>query len=176
MKPPPRLLAAEGARLEAFYAQPVCTPTRAALLTGRYPIRYGLQVGLVRPWSQFGLPLGERTLAQALAEAGYETAIFGKWHLGHHQRAYLPTQRGFQHQYGPYNGAIDYFSHVRDGGLDWHRDDQVNHDPGNLAAAQPEKTEELRARLEAFTSQAAPKQTAPQPESFRSPAVWGETE
>ena len=123
-------LAAEGAKLEAFYAQPVCTPTRAALLTGRYPIRYGLQVGLVRPWSQFGLPLSERTLAQALADVGYETAIFGKWHLGHHQRAYLPTQRGFQHQYGPYNGAIDYFSHVRDGGLDWHRDDQVNHDAG----------------------------------------------
>ncbi len=123
-------LAAEGAKLEAFYALPACTPTRAALLTGRYPIRYGLQVGLVRPWSEFGLPLDERTLAQALADAGYETAISGKWHLGHHQRAYLPTQRGFRQQYGPYNGAIDYFTHVRDGGFDWHRDDRVSRDPG----------------------------------------------
>src|SRR5881275_375717 len=59
-------LAASGARLEQFYVQPVCSPTRAALLTGRYPMRHGLQVGVVRPWAQYGLPLQERTLAQAL--------------------------------------------------------------------------------------------------------------
>jgi len=123
-------LAAAGARLEQFYAQPVCSPTRAALVTGRYPIRHGLQVGVVRPWAQHGLPLEERTLAQALGEAGYETAICGKWHLGHFQPAYLPTQRGFLHQYGHYNGALDYFTHVRDGGLDWHRDDRACHDQG----------------------------------------------
>ena len=68
-------LAAAGARLEQFYVQPVCSPTRAALLTGRYPMRHGLQVGVVRPWAQYGLPLEERTLPQALKEAGYETAI-----------------------------------------------------------------------------------------------------
>ncbi len=71
-------LAASGARLEQFYVQPVCSPTRAALLTGRYPIRHGLQIGVVRPWSQYGLPLDERTLAQALKSSGYETAICGK--------------------------------------------------------------------------------------------------
>ena len=75
-------LAAAGARLEQFYVQPVCSPTRAALMTGRYPMRHGLQVGVVRPWAQYGLPLEERTLPQALKEAGYETAIVGKWHLG----------------------------------------------------------------------------------------------
>ena len=109
-------LAASGARLEQFYVQPVCSPTRVAFLTGRYPIRHGLQVGVVRPWAQHGLPLEERTLPQSLQEAGYETAICGKWHLGHFQPAYLPTRRGFDHQYGHYNGALDYFTHVRDGG------------------------------------------------------------
>jgi arylsulfatase A-like enzyme len=118
-------LAAAGARLEQFYVQPLCSPTRAALMTGRYPMRHGLQVGVVRPWAQYGLPLEERTLAQALREAGYTTAICGKWHLGHFQPAYLPTRRGFDHQYGHYNGAIDYFDHTRDGGFDWHRDDRV---------------------------------------------------
>jgi arylsulfatase A-like enzyme len=123
-------LAAAGTRLDAFYVQPVCSPTRAALLTGRYPMRHGLQVGVVRPWAQYGLPLNERTLPQALKEAGYATAIAGKWHLGHFAPEYLPTRRGFDHQYGHYNGAIDYFTHVRDGGLDWHKDDKACHDEG----------------------------------------------
>ncbi|MHC4445791.1 MAG: arylsulfatase B [Planctomycetota bacterium] len=117
-------LAAAGVRFNQFYAQPVCTPSRSALLTGRYPIRQGLQVMVVRPWADYGLPLEERTLAQALKEVGYRTAIVGKWHLGHHQRAYLPTKRGFDHQYGHYNGALNYFTHMRDEGLDWHRDDK----------------------------------------------------
>jgi arylsulfatase A-like enzyme len=123
-------LANAGAKLASFYVQPVCSPTRAALLTGRYPMRHGLQVGVVRPWAQYGLPLDERTLAQALREAGYFTALVGKWHLGHFQRAYLPTMRGFDHQYGHYNGALDYFTHERDGGFDWHRNDQVCKDEG----------------------------------------------
>ncbi len=123
-------LAAAGAVLDAFYVQPVCSPTRAALLTGRYPMRHGLQVGVVRPWAQYGLPLAERTLPQALREAGYATGIFGKWHLGHFAPEYLPTRRGFDRQYGHYNGALDYFTHVRDGGFDWHRDDKASRDEG----------------------------------------------
>jgi arylsulfatase A-like enzyme len=99
-------------------------------MTGRYPMRHGLQVGVVRPWAQYGLPLDERTLPQALKEAGYETAIVGKWHLGHVSREYLPTRRGFDHQYGHYNGALDYYTHIRDGGFDWHKDDKVNRDEG----------------------------------------------
>ena len=123
-------LAASGAKLEQFYVQPVCSPTRAALMTGRYPMRYGLQVSVIRPWAQYGLPLEERTLPQALKSAGYATAIVGKWHLGHFERAYLPTQRGFDRQYGHYNGALDYFTHERDGGLDWHRDDRALREEG----------------------------------------------
>jgi arylsulfatase A-like enzyme len=123
-------LAASGARLEQFYVQPVCSPTRAALMTGRYPMRHGLQVGVVRPWAEYGLPLEEKTLPQALKQAGYETALCGKWHLGHVRPEYLPTRRGFDHQYGHYNGALDYFTHDRDGGFDWHRDDRECRDEG----------------------------------------------
>jgi arylsulfatase A-like enzyme len=124
-------LAAGGVELDQFYVQPICSPTRGALLTGRYPSRLGLQVGVVRPWAEHGLPLGERTLPGAMREAGYTTAIVGKWHLGHFQPAYLPTRRGFDRQYGHYNGALDYFTHERDGGLDWHRDDRpLREDPG----------------------------------------------
>jgi len=123
-------LASEGVRLEQFYVQPVCSPTRSSLMTGRYPMRYGLQVGVVRPWAKHGLPLEERTLAQALGEAGYKTAICGKWHLGHLDSRYLPTARGFDHQYGHYNGALNYFTHIRDKGLDWHRNDKPLEEEG----------------------------------------------
>ena len=116
-------LAAEGAVLEHHYVQPVCSPTRAALMTGRYATRTGVYT-IVRPGAKWGLPLEERTLAQALKSAGYETAITGKWHLGEFDRAYLPTTRGFDHQYGHYFGMIDYFTHIREGKMDWHRDDQ----------------------------------------------------
>ena len=123
-------LAASGVRMNQFYVSPVCTPTRAALMTGRYPIRMGLQCGVIRPWAMHGLPLDERTLPQALKEVGYTTALVGKWHLGHNKREYLPTNRGFDHQYGHYNGAIDYFKLNRDGGHDWHRNDKRCDDKG----------------------------------------------
>jgi len=123
-------LAKKGVQLNQFYVQPVCSPTRGALLTGRYPMRLGLQCGVVRPWAQHGLPLDERTLPQALGEVGYETAVVGKWHLGHFEPEYLPMRRGFGHQYGHYNGALDYFTHIRDGGHDWHLNDKPNYDEG----------------------------------------------
>jgi arylsulfatase A-like enzyme len=123
-------LAAAGTRLDHFYVQPVCSPTRSSLMTGRYPMRYGLQSGVVRPWARHGLPLTERTLAQALKETGYTTAICGKWHLGHLDQRYLPSSRGFDHQYGHYNGALDYFTHIRDKALDWSRDDEPLREQG----------------------------------------------
>jgi arylsulfatase A-like enzyme len=123
-------IAAAGARLEQFYVQPVCSPTRAALMTGRYPMRYGLQTGVVRPWADYGLPLDEPMLPAELKKAGYVTAISGKWHLGHIKPEYLPTRRGFDYQYGHYNGALDYFTHDREGGHDWHRNDKRCDDKG----------------------------------------------
>ncbi len=123
-------LAERGTQLDQFYVQPVCSPTRAALMTGRYPMRYGLQCGVVRPWAEYGLPLDEQTLPDVLRGAGYVTAICGKWHLGHLSRDYLPTSRGFSHQYGHYNGALDYFTHDRDCGHDWHRNDKALYEEG----------------------------------------------
>lgn len=123
-------LAARGAQLDQFYSQPVCSPTRAALMTGRYPMRYGMQCGVVKPWASHGLSLEEQTLAEGLKAAGYKTAVTGKWHLGHFQPEYLPMQRGFDLQYGHYNGALDYFKHDRDGGHDWRRNDQPIYEEG----------------------------------------------
>ena len=117
-------LAQTGARLEQFYVQPMCTPTRAALMTGRYPMRYGLQTLVILPDQTYGLPTNERTLPQALKEAGYSTALVGKWHLGHAKREYWPRQRGFDYHYGPLIGEIDYFTHEMHGQRDWYRNNQ----------------------------------------------------
>lgn len=124
-------LVATGVRLDRFYTCPVCSPTRAGLLTGRWPIRYGLMRTVIPPWSDYGLPHEERTLAETLADGGYgRRGLFGKWHLGHAQRAYLPPQRGFTHFFGHYNGALDYFTHEREGEVDWHRNDETVKEPG----------------------------------------------
>ena len=116
-------LASQGAILKSFYVQPVCSPTRSCLMTGRYATHTGVYT-IVRPGAPWGLPLNERTLPQALREAGYTTAICGKWHLGEYQPAYTPTNRGFDQQYGHMFGAIDYFTHIRDGKHDWYRNDK----------------------------------------------------
>ena len=123
-------LAADGARLEQFYAQPMCTPTRAALMTGRYPFRYGLQTMVIPSASKYGLATDEWLLPQALKGAGYETAIIGKWHLGHADPKYWPRQRGFDYQYGPMIGELDYFTHEQHGTTDWYLNNKVLKEPG----------------------------------------------
>jgi len=85
-------LATGGAVLESHYVQPVCSPTHAALMTGRYATRTGVYT-IVRPHAKWGLPLSERTLANALQEAGYQTAITGKWHQGAQRRGLQHTSR-----------------------------------------------------------------------------------
>ncbi len=123
-------LAENGARLEQFYAQPMCTPTRAALMTGRYPFRYGLQTLVIPSASTYGLPTDEWLLPQALKEAGYETAIIGKWHLGHADPKYWPRQRGFDYQYGPLIGELDYFTHEQHGVTDWYLNNKLVKEKG----------------------------------------------
>ncbi|HUQ91621.1 MAG TPA: arylsulfatase [Bryobacteraceae bacterium] len=115
-------LAREGVQLDRFYSFPVCSPTRSALMTGRSPMRLGVIYGVIRPYSDYGVPADEHFMPESFRAAGYETAYTGKWHLGHGSAKYLPNRRGFDHAYGHMNGAIDYFTHIRDGGLDWNRD------------------------------------------------------
>ncbi|HXR78521.1 MAG TPA: sulfatase [Bryobacteraceae bacterium] len=91
-------MAEEGAKLEEFYAFPTCTPSRAALLTGRYPLRSGL-TRVLAPKEHFGISDYEITLGQALESCGYATACIGKWHLGDMLR-YGPNRHGFEYFYG----------------------------------------------------------------------------
>ncbi|MGK6352453.1 arylsulfatase [Parapedobacter sp. DT-150] len=124
-------LAREGVILDHFYTTPICSPTRAGLMTGRYPNRFGLRQTVIPPWSDFGVDTSAVFLPEMLARTGYRhRAALGKWHLGHAKRAFLPLQRGFTHFYGHYNGAIDYFTHEREGELDWHRNEESCYDEG----------------------------------------------
>lgn len=124
-------LSREGIELDRYYVAPMCSPTRAGLLTGRYPDRFGLRKVVVRPWFDFGLDTTQNILPQMLADAGYTNrAIIGKWHLGHSRPEYHPLKRGFTYFYGHFNGAIDYFTHKRGGEQDWHRGYEVSYDKG----------------------------------------------
>ena len=105
-------LAAEGQRWTDFYvAAPVCSPSRGALLTGKLPNRtglYGRQINVMFPNDTVGIPQEELTIAEALSDQGYATAIIGKWHLGDARDAY-PTRHGFDYWYGlPYSNDMDW--------------------------------------------------------------------
>lgn len=164
-------LATEGVQLTQFYTHSVCAPTRAALLTGRYAFRtwsdwrsedfgkpsYLAKLGLTLATNDDGdqtrrihaLDTHERTVAEALRDSGYFTAIIGKWHCGEWLKEHLPMQQGFTHQYGHYAWGIDYFSkmiphnapvpfHV----YDWHRNEQPIQETGystDLIAAECER-------------------------------------
>jgi arylsulfatase A len=100
-------LADLGMKFTSFYSlSPVCSPSRAGLLTGRYPVRTGVTAVLF-PESWTGLPQDEYTMAEMLRNTGYATGIFGKWHLGHHHQ-YLPLQNGFDEYFGiPYSNDME---------------------------------------------------------------------
>ena len=119
-------LAVEGVRFTTFYANaPECTPTRTALLTGRYQHRVGglecaLGIGNVgryddairlRQTNDLGLPAKETSIARILKSAGYATAICGKWHLGYEEK-FSPNHHGFDHAFYALGGGMDYFHHV----------------------------------------------------------------
>lgn len=106
-------MANEGMKLTSFYAHPVCTPSRAALMTGSYPIRNGLQTGFWHPVLMPGDPQGihpdEVTVAEVLKNRGYATGIIGKWHLGD-QPEFLPNNHGFDYYFGlPYSNDMSPF-------------------------------------------------------------------
>jgi arylsulfatase A-like enzyme len=99
-------IAAQGVRFSDFYvAQAVCSASRAALLTGCYPNRLGI-LGALGPSARHGIHADERTIADVLKTRGYATAIYGKWHLGHHE-PFLPTHHGFDDYFGlPYSNDM----------------------------------------------------------------------
>lgn len=123
-------LAADGVRLtQAYSIAAICTPTRVGLMTGRYPARH--PIGLREPLTlspedrQLGLDPSTPTLPSLLKQAGYETGLFGKWHLGARPQ-FHPNRHGFDQFFGPLGGAVDYHAHT---GVDGAHDLYSNGDP-----------------------------------------------
>ena len=121
-------LAAEGLKFTDFHANgPVCSPTRAALLTGRYQQRIGIETALGKghqvPWTDNVI-----TIADYLKKAGYVTGAFGKWHVGMEEH---PLDHGFDTYAGNMHGGVDYISHVdRYGNMDWWQDKEIKNESG----------------------------------------------
>eukprot|EP01065_Artemidia_motanka_P012589 TRINITY_DN1693_c6_g1_i1.p1 TRINITY_DN1693_c6_g1~~TRINITY_DN1693_c6_g1_i1.p1 ORF type:complete len:545 (+),score=138.71 TRINITY_DN1693_c6_g1_i1:100-1734(+) len=105
-------LATSGVILKNYYVQPICSPTRSAFMTGRYTVRLGTQSNVIYWDTPWGIPLNETFLPQNLKDAGYETAMFGKWHLGMYKQEYTPSQRGFDEYTGYYQGCEGAYTHV----------------------------------------------------------------
>ncbi|MFK7742302.1 MAG: sulfatase [Planctomycetota bacterium] len=125
-------LAARGTRFTHHYVMPQCTPTRVALLTGRYPSRFGPRAQQAS--NALAVPLGTVTVASALRSLGYRTALVGKWHLGSRPE-HGPNHFGFEHSYGSLTGAVGMYDHrYRKGAFaeTWHRDHAPleNHENG----------------------------------------------
>jgi arylsulfatase A-like enzyme len=120
-------LAKDGTELQRYYTYPVCSPSRAALLTGQMPRRFGL-AHIIAP-GQEGIPKGTITLPATFKAAGYRTSLIGKWHLG---SVHPPQEHGFDHFYGFMGAEIDYFKHTGQRGerIDWQRDGRTLEEEG----------------------------------------------
>jgi arylsulfatase A-like enzyme len=123
-------LAAGGVKLENHYVCPTCSPTRAALLTGRSPSRFGI-LEPIADRSTLALPPGTTTLADVLKSRGYRTALVGKWHLGLRPDV-GPRHYGFDSTYGYFHGQLDPINHLyKNGDRTWHRDDRLTEETGH---------------------------------------------
>jgi arylsulfatase A-like enzyme len=144
-------LASQGMKFtNAYSGAPVCTPTRVSFITGRYPAR--IPIGLFEPLvpqgrdSAYGITPEYPTVATRLANAGYETALVGKWHLGFLPIHY-PLKNGYQYFFGMLSGATDYISHRSDGRVDdLHEMDSIVHRKGYLTDLLAEKAVEYIKR------------------------------
>lgn len=140
-----------GVRYTDFYAQPQCTPTRAALMSGRYQQRYSLERALstTGPTYETGLPATGRSLPQLLKNHGYATGLIGKWHLGFKPQ-FSPNAHGFDYFYGFLSGYVDFYHHTRgnDGQRDFFENDKPVSDSGYM-------TDLITARAKRFVEQNA---------------------
>lgn len=124
-------LARDGMQLDRFYSTPICSPTRAALMTGRDPVRLGVLYATILPWLNHGIHSDERFMSRSFRDAGYQTAAVGKWHLGHSQEQFLPLARGFDHFYGHLHTEVGYFPPFRNlGARDFQRNGKSIDDQG----------------------------------------------
>jgi arylsulfatase A-like enzyme len=123
-------LARTGLRLEQHYVAPMCSPTRAALMSGRYWSRFGI----TKATNDRVMPLETVTLARALKAAGYDTALCGKWHLGSYLD-WTPNRFGFDHSYGSLAGGVGPYNHFYKSGpfvQTWHRDGRIVEEAGHV--------------------------------------------
>ncbi len=111
-------LAAEGVHLERLYVMPICTPTRSALMTGRDPMKLGSAYAGFQPWQNGGVSPEEHFMPESFQAAGYQTAMVGKWHLGHTIEPLVPNARGFDHFFGHLNTQVDFYEHTVAKGYD----------------------------------------------------------
>ena len=111
--------AKEGIRLQQYYVQRLCSPTRSAIMAGRYPYHMGLAHTVISNSHPFGMPLNQTTIANELKKGGYSTHAVGKWDLGMYKWEYTPTYRGFDSFYGYYAAEEDYYTHEIGKGIDF---------------------------------------------------------
>lgn len=123
-------LASEGVRLEHFYSAPICSPTRAALMTGRDPLVLGIAYDQIHPWYNAGLAPKSLTLAEIFRRDGYQTGLVGKWHLGHTYAHQIPNAQGFDHFWGHLHTNTDFFEHEREKGHDLQENGRSVQEPG----------------------------------------------
>ncbi|XP_020899733.1 arylsulfatase J isoform X1 [Exaiptasia diaphana] len=114
-------LARAGMKFTNYYVQAVCTPSRGALMTGKYPIHIGMQHFVINSTSPWGMPKDVPTLPEKLRQLGYSTNLVGKWHLGFFDWDYVPTARGFDTFLGIFMGEGDFWNHTKYGYLDMRR-------------------------------------------------------
>ncbi len=117
-------LVAEGVEIDRLYTAPICTPSRASLLTGMYPFNTGLQHSVLHPGSPHCAP-SDQAMIQELLPEEYRKVFIGKWHVGYCNKTCTPKGRGYDSFYGFYNGAINHYSHEFWGGFDWYDNSRV---------------------------------------------------
>lgn len=150
-------LAASGVKLENYYVQPICGPSRTQFLSGRYQTHLGLQHDNLERNRAHGLPLDVTTFAEKLKDSGYSTHLVGKWHQGFFRSEYLPNNRGFDTFYGMLNGNGDHYLHCqnykgtcyhdlrRNNDVDWAENSTYS---GHLFTSEAETVIRDRSRVE----------------------------